>query len=78
MLCLWRAHFERPMGSEVSRTAETKSATIFFVERNIRGAWVIYGSEGVKQYYGYTKARALELYRASGRSFVNESGGVKR
>lgn len=51
--------------------AKPESATIFFAERNHRGAWVVYGSEGVKQYYGYTKARALELYRASGRSYVN-------
>lgn len=38
---------------------------IFFAERNIHGAWVIYGTEGVKQYYGYTKAEAESLYRES-------------
>lgn len=38
---------------------------IFFVERNIYGAWVIYGTESVKQYYGYTKAEAEALYRES-------------
>lgn len=38
---------------------------IFFVERNIYGAWVVYGTEGVKQYYGYTKAEAEALYRES-------------
>ena len=38
---------------------------IFFVERNIYGACVVYGTEGVKQYYGYTKAEAESLYRES-------------
>ena len=37
---------------------------IFFVEKNIRGAWVIYGRLGVKQYYYYTKEQAVELYKA--------------
>ena len=38
---------------------------IFFTERNIYGAWVIYGTEGVKQYYGYTRGEAEALYRES-------------
>lgn len=38
---------------------------IFFAEQNIHGAWVVYGSEGVKQYYGYTKAQAIEKYKKS-------------
>lgn len=46
--------------------------TIYLVERNGRGAWVIYGAYGVKQYYGYTKAQALRLYRQSDSIFVNE------
>ena len=33
---------------------------IWLVERNIRGAYVIYGAIGVKQYYGYTKAEVTE------------------
>lgn len=37
---------------------------IFFVEQNIRGAWVIYGRLGLKQYYYYTKAEAIERYKA--------------
>lgn len=37
---------------------------VFIVEQNIRGAWVIYGRLGVKQYYGYTKAEAVERYKA--------------
>lgn len=36
---------------------------IFAVERNVRGAWVIYGALGVRQYYGYTRAAAIEAYR---------------
>ena len=47
-------------------------AKIFFIERNIRGAWVVYGSEGIKQYYGYTKQQAKEMYQNDNRTFVNE------
>ena len=36
---------------------------IYFSERNIRGAWVVYGVNGVKQYYGYTKKEAERRYR---------------
>ncbi len=36
---------------------------IFFVEKNIHGAWVIYGALGVRQYYYYTKKEAMRLYR---------------
>lgn len=36
---------------------------IFAIEKNIRGAWIIYGRIGVKQYYGYTKAEAIEKYK---------------
>lgn len=35
---------------------------IFFVECNIRGAWSVWGALGVKQYYGYTKKQAIDLY----------------
>lgn len=47
---------------------------VFFVERNIRGAWVIYGALGVRQYYGYTKAEAIDKYRkeCSEKIFFNE------
>ena len=41
----------------------TKMGDVFFVEKNVRGAWVIYGKLGVRQYYGYTKARAVSLYK---------------
>lgn len=36
---------------------------IFFIEKNIRGAWVVYGDIGVKKYCGYTKTQAKEKYR---------------
>ena len=36
---------------------------IYFTEKNIHGAWVIYGMLGVRQYYFYTKKRAMEKYK---------------
>lgn len=36
---------------------------IFCIERNIHGAWVIYGAIGIRQYYYYTKKQARALYR---------------
>ncbi len=36
---------------------------IYLIEKNIRGAWVIYGRIGVKQYYGYTKQEAVAKYK---------------
>lgn len=45
---------------------------IFFVERNIRGAWVIYGRLGVRQYYYYTKQEAIEMYKAECRKVLFE------
>ena len=47
---------------------------IFFAERNIRGAVVVYGSGGIKQYYGYTIKEAKEKYKADCEKkwFVNE------
>ncbi len=37
--------------------------SIHLVERNIRGAWVIYGDLGVRQYYYCTKKRAMQECR---------------
>ena len=51
--------------------AMTEKAKIFFVRRNICGAWVVYGSEGVKHFYGYSKSQAKKMYQESGRTFVN-------
>lgn len=36
---------------------------IWLVEKNIRGAWVIYGVIGIKQYYYYTKKDAICKYK---------------
>lgn len=38
-------------------------AIIYFTERNIHGAWVVYGINGIKQYYGYSKKDAEKLYK---------------
>ena len=35
---------------------------IYFIEKNIHGAWVIYGVLGVRKYYYYTKAQARKMY----------------
>lgn len=45
---------------------------IFFIEKNIRGAWVIYGLGGVKQYYGYTKTEAKKKYIEDCNIFINQ------
>lgn len=39
-----------------------KNRQIYFVERNLRGAWVVYGVLGIRQYYYYTQKQARELY----------------
>lgn len=36
---------------------------ILFTVRNIRGAWVVYGDLGVRQYYGYSKRESERRYR---------------
>lgn len=46
-------------------------SVIHFAERNIHGAWVVYGLAGVKQFYGYTKAEAVKLYKESCNIIVN-------
>lgn len=38
---------------------------ISFMEKNVHGAWVIYGAYDTKQYYGYSKREAARRYRAS-------------
>ena len=40
-----------------------KRSTIDFVEKNVHGAWVVWGEIGIRQYYYYTKAQAIKLYR---------------
>ncbi len=47
---------------------------IWLVEINIRGAVVIYGTLGVRQYYYYTKEEAIELYNEEARkTFFEEA-----
>ncbi len=49
---------------------------IYFSEKNIHGAWVIYGSEGIKQYYYYTKKEAIRKYKEDCKTLVNKKGEV--
>ena len=35
---------------------------IYFMEKNVHGAWVVYGVLGVRQYYYYSKAQARQKY----------------
>lgn len=52
----------------------TKRTGIHFTERNIHGAWVVYGELGVRQYYYYTKKEAEKKYKDEYRAtvFVNQ------
>ena len=52
---------------------------VFLVEKNIRGAWVVYGAIGVKQYYGYSKSEAVRRYEEECKktNFENKKGGEK-
>lgn len=45
---------------------------IYFVTKNIRGAWVVYGVAGIKQYYYYTKRQAIEKYKENCNVFYNQ------
>lgn len=36
---------------------------ISLVERNVHGAWVVWGQNGIRQYYGYSKSEAMQKYR---------------
>lgn len=47
---------------------------IQFIERNIRGMLVMYGINGIQQFYGYTKAQAMTKYleNCKGKVFINE------
>ena len=45
---------------------------VWFVGRNIWGAWVVYGIDGLKQYYGYSKLEAVRRYKADCRVVVNQ------
>lgn len=47
---------------------------ISMIEKNIRGAWVVYGLLGIRQYYGYTKTQSIEMYKkeCSEKIFINK------
>lgn len=48
---------------------------IYFMEKNHYGAWVVYGTEGIKQYYGYTKKQAETMYRLEACTITKITGG---
>ncbi len=50
-----------------------EDSPIWSIERNHRGAWVIYGTEGVKQYYDMSKAEAKRRYTAEVKSIVSDA-----
>lgn len=53
--------------------------TIYFIEKNVHGAWTIYGALGVAQYYDCTKAQAIAKYKEACKKklFFNEGGKEK-
>lgn len=55
------------------RISNRMDKDVFFVQRNIRGAWAIYGALGVRQYYGYTKEQAIKKYREECRNTLFEA-----
>lgn len=38
--------------------------------KNIHGAWVIAGTIGIRQYYGYTKRDAVSRYKDEARNAI--------
>ena len=44
---------------------------VWLVERNIHGAWVVYGACGIKQYYYCTKTEAKRKYKEDADVFYN-------
>lgn len=45
------------------KEANMSRKIIDFVERNIHGAWAVWGDLGIRQYYGYTKKESMKKYR---------------
>lgn len=43
---------------------------VYFCEHNIRGGWTVYGLNGVKQYYGCSKAQAVRAYIATAKQEI--------
>ncbi len=52
----------------------SRRVKINYIEKNIRGAWVVSGEIGIRQYYDYTKAEATKRYReeAISTNFYNQ------
>lgn len=44
---------------------------VWLVERNIHGAWVVYGACGIKQYYYCAKTEAKIKYKEDSDVFYN-------
>lgn len=44
---------------------------VWFVKRNIHGAWVVYGVCGIKQYYYCIKTEAKRKYKEDADVFYN-------
>ena len=36
---------------------------VYFMEKNVHGAWVVYGELGVRQYYYMSRAEAISSYK---------------
>lgn len=53
------------IGKEVEKQKQEvfMNSYIYKVEQNVRGAWVIYGALGVRQYYNYSKEEAVGKYK---------------
>lgn len=51
---------------------------IDFSEKNARGAWVVYGTNGIRQYYGYTKEQAERMYKEQAKREVVQFWNVKK
>ena len=67
--------WQRYMDGNIKENNMAKNP-IYFMEKNVHGAWVIYGLLGVKQYYYYTKEMARQMYieEYNKTYFVNEKG----
>lgn len=57
-----------------------KRRDIDIVDRNVHGAWVIWGGIGIRHYYGYTKQEAIRRYRAewAAKIIICEPSGKKK
>lgn len=72
---MWTLRNISPVRATIIMTGNINRGIIFFIEKNVYGAVVIYGAYGVKQYYGYTKAEAKKKYLESDHIFTNQKRG---